>query len=414
MSNEIYYTPFVIHSRAEHDDPEDMRRKYLGVVSSTTPDTRFTVMDISSLRNFARKANTGDGVPIFSDHRYYSEYPIGRSTKGWIKNNKEFWAEFFIRKGLIDSHSGTDTDDICTRIDERIITDLSKGFTGGEWYCTDCGEQFRGSYWKEDANGHVFGQMITRKGKNIRIMALVKNAELHHFSPVGSGSNQDAKIKEQLRSQLNNRSDAEQILQAICETRNMSFLEVRSEVLKPTTFTRSLKKMSTEPEKVEDRTGDLEHMALQDLQEEVTNLRNENKELTDKLALGDHEDFAEEVADLKKDLREAQTELRDNKVLAEQGKISLDIARREAEDAYIDYQGGRIKGEDDPKLAEVRTEIDRCMSINTLNETRNTYRRLARQERMGGRKSSDREGPVTGKRTGSVPPSDYALNITGV
>ena len=414
------YSKFRIHIRQDGDmeDEPGKKKNYRGVVSSTSPDSKFTIMDSTSLRNFARQASRKDGVPIFSDHNYYSEYPIGRSTKGWVKDNKEFWADFFIKSDLIDSRTGTSTNDIISRIDDRIITDLSKGYTGGQWYCTECGEQFRGTWWKECSNNHVLGQLIADKRKQIRVMATVKNADLHHFSPVGVGSNPDAKIIKEIRSQLSTRSDAEEILHGICEVKNVAFPEMRSQILSAKrTYSISNRRSSIMSEERTDqdqgRTDNLSDMALQDLQEEVTSLRSENAELKDKLSLGDHETFSVEISEISTELRDVKKERDDMKHLADQGKVALDIARREAESAYIDYQGTRIKDESDPKLAEVRSEIDRCTSIVQLNETRNTYRRLSREQRMSGRKSTEREIPV-GNRSANTPPNTYAYNISGV
>ena len=433
MSKEFYYTPFKIHARVDHRQDDDnesgegnMKRRYIGVVSSIALDTKFTRMDITSLRNFAKKASAGDGVPIFSDHNYFSEYPIGRSIRGWIKDNKEFWSEFFIRAGLKDGRTGTDTDDIIARIDDKLITDLSKGYTGGEWSCSECGEQFRGNWYKECANNHVLGETITKRGKVTHVTALVKNAVLHHFSPVGVGSNPDSKIKEQIRSQLSNRSDSENILQAICETKNLPFAELRSELLNPTKRSFIMLDGNGTPNGQDTPQGGnqgsgeplsgLASMTIEDLQTRVDQLQTENDELKDKLALGDSDTFAAEIDDLNKELRDTKKERDDIKHLADQGKIALDIARREAESAYIDYQGTRIKDESDPKLAQIRSEIDACMIITQLHETRDTYRRLAREKRMSGRKSSDAEyTPATpGNRSSNTPPNNYALNISGI
>ena len=163
------------------------------VVSNTRLDSYFTRMTPRTISNFVNALKGSDGVPFLDSHNTY-RLPIGRSYNGFQDNSRglaEAVGYFFIRKGinLGAGHSYATTNDYATAIDSRVITAVSVGFTGGEWTCDICGQD----YWSEACShvaGMTYGDMIAT--------VTIDAARLAEVSAVWEGATPGATIQKAL------------------------------------------------------------------------------------------------------------------------------------------------------------------------------------------------------------------------
>jgi len=164
------------------------------IISNTRVDSYFTRMSPRTLNGFVRSLK--EGVPFLDSHNTF-RLPIGRSYNGYKDESRglsEAVGYFFIRKGinLGGGHSYATTNDYATAIDSRIITAVSVGFTGGEWSCDICGND----YWSEDCT-HVAGMTYGDQTATVTI----DGANLAEVSAVWEGATPGATIQKALLAQ---------------------------------------------------------------------------------------------------------------------------------------------------------------------------------------------------------------------
>lgn len=175
-------------------------------ISSNRLDAYSTVMEASTLRNFAQDATAG--VAFMNSHRTggflsgAAELPLGRSVGGRFIGGQgnglaRTMADFYAVRGL--NLNGISTDDLIDGMRSGVVSDVSVGFSGGEVCCSICKRDMRRDpecwhmpgieYDLRDDEGHKTGQRAVAVGS-------IENARLNEVSAVWDGATPGAKIVE--------------------------------------------------------------------------------------------------------------------------------------------------------------------------------------------------------------------------
>jgi len=157
-------------------------------ISNTQIDSYFTHMLDGTLANFASDARAGVG--FLNSHRH-NELPFGRSLSGRVEDGgdrKRVISEFFTLPGL--NLNGVSTDDFIAGVRSGIVSDVSVGFHGGDWWCDVCGGNYR-SY--QDCQ-HFAGMRVETKDGFVTVTVGVDDARLSEVSAVYDGATPDATI----------------------------------------------------------------------------------------------------------------------------------------------------------------------------------------------------------------------------
>lgn len=157
-------------------------------ISNDQVDAHHTHMLDGTLSNFA--ADSRAGVAFLNSHRHY-ELPFGRSLSATIEENEErkrVITEFFTLPGL--NLNGVTTDDFIAGVRSGIVSDVSVGFHGGEWWCDICG----GDYRRYQSCPHFAGTRVETKEGFVVCTVGIDNARLSEVSAVYDGSTPDATI----------------------------------------------------------------------------------------------------------------------------------------------------------------------------------------------------------------------------
>lgn len=195
MSDLRYINNLKVGKKIE-DNPELVL--FEGIATTDSLNSYFYRMHMSSLRNFKRDAEMGDGKPVYINHRTYYDLNAGR-TRSASLYNKQVKMEWSILRGLDDIGS----DDVIKRLENGVTTDLSIGHENAEYMCDECGENMdRGWFTPRCENDHYPGKVIKKNGKEITITATAHNANLRELSVVGMGADPDAKVIGKLKQEL--------------------------------------------------------------------------------------------------------------------------------------------------------------------------------------------------------------------
>jgi hypothetical protein len=174
-------------------------------ISNSRVDAYSTVMEASTLRNFATEAAAG--VSLQNSHNT-RELGFGRSVSGRVIGGQgnsisRVEADFLMLSGL--NLNGVDTDHVRDAIRARLIADMSVGFTGGETRCSICGRDMGGWGWlfgDDDACPHFSGEtydLVDKKtgkktGEKSVAIGHIENAHLVEVSLVYEGATPNAGI----------------------------------------------------------------------------------------------------------------------------------------------------------------------------------------------------------------------------
>jgi hypothetical protein len=159
-------------------------------ISTGEPDSYKTVMDVTTLRNYA--ADAAAGVSVLYGHdtwaivgRSYAGVYVARPAPGRCES------EAFIPAG--SSLGGIDTDAVIRAVSIGMLRDVSVGFTGGELRCSICER----SIWDYECP-HVPGVLYKVEGKRnpVEALAIVVDAHLAEYSLVYAGSTPSASVLE--------------------------------------------------------------------------------------------------------------------------------------------------------------------------------------------------------------------------
>lgn len=178
-------------------------------ISNELVDSHFTHMSERTLKNFAEDAKKG--VAFLKGHDVRS-LPVGYSVDGVFETGegrKRTIANFYTSRSLPDGV------DLITRMEKRLLRDVSVGFHGGDFSCDICHQD----YW--DCR-HFPGLKYEEKGDDgvVRVITAtyeIDNAGLSEVSGVYDGSTPNAMIrKAQLAA---NRGDLSLAQAALLEQR---------------------------------------------------------------------------------------------------------------------------------------------------------------------------------------------------
>lgn len=160
------------------------------VISTGEPDAYKTVMDVSTLTNYAADAAAGVSVLYGHDRRAI----VGRSFSGRYAARPapgRCESECFIPEGV--ELGDQRTDDVIHAVSVGMLRDVSVGFTGGELRCSICER----SIW-DHACPHVPGVLYTVDGTRnpVEALAIVSGAHLAEYSLVYAGATPSASVLE--------------------------------------------------------------------------------------------------------------------------------------------------------------------------------------------------------------------------
>jgi len=157
-------------------------------ISNDQVDAYYTRMLDTTLVNFANDSRAG--VAFLNSHNH-DELPMGRSLNGVMEagtGRKRVVADFFTLPGL--ELSDVKTDHFITGVRSGIISDVSVGFHGGEWYCDICG----GNYRRYDSCQHIAGTKVETRDGLVVVTVGIDGARLSEVSAVYDGATPDATI----------------------------------------------------------------------------------------------------------------------------------------------------------------------------------------------------------------------------
>jgi hypothetical protein len=157
-------------------------------ISNGQVDAYYTHMLDTTLANFANDSRTG--IAFLNSHNH-DELPMGRSLNAVIDEatgRKRVLTDFFTLPGL--KLNGISTDDFIVGVRSGIVSDVSVGFHGGEWFCDVCG----GNYRKYDSCQHIAGMKVETKNGLVTVTVGIDDARLSEVSAVYDGATPDATI----------------------------------------------------------------------------------------------------------------------------------------------------------------------------------------------------------------------------
>lgn len=159
-------------------------------ISTGEPDSYKTVMDVSTLKNYA--ADAAAGVSVLYGHDPWAI--VGRSYAGIYAARPapgRCESEAFIPAG--SNLGGIDTDAVIRAVAIGMLRDVSVGFTGGELRCSICER----SIWDYECP-HVPGVLYKVDGKRnpVEALAIVVDAHLSEYSLVYAGATPSASVLE--------------------------------------------------------------------------------------------------------------------------------------------------------------------------------------------------------------------------
>lgn len=167
-------------------------------ISSDRLDSYFTRMAVSSLRNYAEDATRG--VSFQNSHKT-RELPFGRSLTGLFfpaegEGPARTEADFYTLRGL--NLNGVSTDEFINGVRSGIVSDVSIGFSGGEYICSVCQRDM----WRDWDCVHIPGVEYIEKPKEgeggdsriVLAIAWIENARLSEVSSVYDGATPGATI----------------------------------------------------------------------------------------------------------------------------------------------------------------------------------------------------------------------------
>ena len=181
-----------IEQRAVQNSDHPDRRYYRARISNQNKDSHDSIMDASTLKNFASDA--ADGVNILDSHNHQT-VGVGESTSGEYNSEEgSVYSDFYILKDLnLNNQSFPNTDDLIKAIDDGFANKVSVGFGGGNHICNICSEDI----WYGKC-GHWPGEEYevgTDDNKEMTTCyALIKDANLYEFSIVYAGATPGAEI----------------------------------------------------------------------------------------------------------------------------------------------------------------------------------------------------------------------------
>lgn len=172
--------------------------RYLYDISTTSMNSQAFSISKETLGHIAEQADAG--VPVYKDHRTYSEDPAGYTVSARLSRNK-VKSELYIQPNLLDP----DTNQMIARMDAGTMRDGSISFLGGEFHSSAEG----GGLFKMKSDGWFYsfvdekGNRLGQELENGKIVtAEVKGmVTLREFSITGRGADPGAGIVKKLHEE---------------------------------------------------------------------------------------------------------------------------------------------------------------------------------------------------------------------
>ena len=175
---------------SQHAIDADIEFLIVAEVSNTNLDAKFRVMDLQSLKNFARDLEAS--VPFLASHNM--SMPLGRSIGGKFDASGERTLGEF--KVLRDWNFGVSSDEYIKGVRAGMIPDVSMGCQPSDVTCNLCGKtSFMFSWnWESDevCMKHFPGETYDGKQATVTIV----DAELVEVSGVVAGATPGAEVLE--------------------------------------------------------------------------------------------------------------------------------------------------------------------------------------------------------------------------
>lgn len=185
-------------SLTQPQEGEDRNENYeyiTAVVSSGTLDSHGTRMSAQTLQNFADRLNN-DAIQFKDSHDRGNGF--GVSTDAIYKDGKVI-ASFRLRKDWT-LNNGISSNQIIEGIREGIITKTSVGFSGGDYICDICNDDYMRTRCDHYPNYKYMVKGDDDVEREVVASYTIDNAEVTEVSAVYDGSNPDAKILEKAES----------------------------------------------------------------------------------------------------------------------------------------------------------------------------------------------------------------------
>ena len=294
------YQNISIRQQEDREDYPD-RRYYRAIISSPRKDSQYSIMDDTSLENFANDA--ANGVNVLDNHNQRT-IGLGRTVSGeFDRESKKVYSDFYLLTDLeLDGQSFTNSNLYIKALDDGMANDVSVGFYGANRLCNICGKSMW-TYGAEPCN-HWPGSKYEIEGEDgirriTECLEVIADARLAELSLVYDGANEDAVIIKKMveeKAQRTARSLTPEQRDQISTRFHVDFdqyLDQRKKERKNNQVDEEEKvKMSTDKLSKDERIAELEALnekltqRCKDAEDKVTNsvsLKTSNEELSKRL-----------------------------------------------------------------------------------------------------------------------------------
>lgn len=346
-------------------------------ISNQNIDAYFTHMMDSTLDNFA--ADSRRGVGFLNSHRH-NELPLGRSLNARVEDGgrgKRVISDFYTIPDL--DLNGVNTNHFIAGVRSGIVSDVSVGFHGGDWWCDVCG----GNYRNYQDCQHIAGMKVETKDGFVTCTVGIDGARLSEVSAVYDGATPDATILKAQR--LAEAGELDPKTRQVIEMRyRMKLPDVRSFAgvdvpQRADATTQQGEKMDFE-KIVNDVRGVLGIDKDADVLSAVSNAAEQSRKLAS--VEEDRNALAEKLEDEQKRTAELDAKVKELEPQAADGR-----AYREDMIADALANGVRASGEDFDK--ETYEQLLRNAPLATIKRMRDDWQRIGDTNFPGGRKTTD-------------------------
>lgn len=365
-------------------------------ISNNQIDAYYTHMLDGTLSNFA--ADSRAGVGFLNSHRH-NELPFGRSLDARIEENgerKRVITDFFTLPDL--NLNGISTNDFITGVRSGIVSDVSVGFHGGEWWCDVCG----GNYRRFDSCPHLAGMEVETKDGYVTVTVGIDNARLSEVSAVYDGATPDATILKAQRMAADGELDPK--ARATMEARYRMHLPERTVFAGVDTRSTKAQGDRMDYEKI---VNDVRKALSLGKDDDVLAAVRANAEQAARLPSveEDRDALGEKLTAEQERSAELQAKIDDLSPLADDG-------RTYREDLVNEALAEGVRAYGDKFDSETYTDILRNAPLATIKRMRADWQTLGDKNFPGGRKTTDdnEQAPQrSSKRRVHVPDSAYRV-----
>ena len=371
----LYLNNFTL-AESKGISPADNFPHYLYDISSNKLNSQFFSISEETHDSIARQAN--EGVPVYKDHRTYSEDPAGYTLSAKRSRNK-VRSEIYIQPNL----SNPDTNDMIARMDAGTMRDGSISFLGGDFISDIDGTKFKyqsdGFFYSfKSESGHYLGQELDN-GK-IVTATVFGEVILREFSVTGRGADPGSGIVKKLHEEFGNEPIDRGVIHALAEINGFDLDRFCLQLgFDNSTGVKSFS-FPTNPQPEGDSTmandADIQQLQKQikDLSDERDTLKTENAELEQQLEQASNSDdevrlLREQVTELEQTIETKDQEVARVQTLAQQGEKALRLAKDTAKRSLFTKLGLNPADDHSSNYLYVRecNNIEEMTDINAIN-----------------------------------------------